>query len=107
MRKKLVTYIQEFSGPQPRAQKTNVIPLPPYALGSPASKLISVIRAGHHKVELAPTKMIRLITWVDANAPYYGSYFGKRNLIYEEDADFRPVPTLESACGTPPPRNNQ
>ena len=32
MRKKLLAYIQEFQGPQPRAQKTNVVPLPPEAL---------------------------------------------------------------------------
>jgi hypothetical protein len=104
MRRKLVTVIQEFQGPQPRAQKRNVKPLPPYALGSHASKLVTLLRKGHHKTALAPEEWIRLCTWVDANAPYYGSYFGRRNLIYRDHPDFRPVPTLEAASGIPPKR---
>lgn len=99
MRRKLVTYIQEFHGPQPRAQKTNVVPLPPRSLGSHASKLITQIRKDHHDVALSREELIRLVTWADANAPYYGSYFGRRNLIYRDHPDFRPVPTLASAMG--------
>ena len=38
----------------------------------------------------------------DANAPNYGSYFGRRNIAYRDRPDFRPVPTLESALGIPP-----
>ena len=102
MGRKLVTYIQEFHGPQPRAQKTNVVPLPPRSLGSHASKLITQIRRGHHDVTLSREEFIRLITWADANAPYYGSYFGRRNLMYKGRPDFRPVPTLASAMGVPP-----
>ena len=34
MSKNLVAHIQEFKGPQVRAQKQNVVPLGPYALGS-------------------------------------------------------------------------
>ncbi len=44
--------------------------------------------------------MVRLITWADANGPFYGSYFGRRNLKYQGLPDFRPTPTLESAGGT-------
>lgn len=102
MTKKLVTCIQEFQGPQPRAQKTNVVTLPPYALGSHASRLIGVIRQGHYDCQLSPSEQIRLTTWVDANGPYYGSYFGRRNLIYRDHADFRPVPTPQSAAGVGP-----
>ncbi len=102
MAKKLVAYIQEFHGPQPRAQKTNVVPLPPKALGSHASRLIEIIRQGHYDAALSDEEMARLVTWADANAPYYGSYFGRRNLIYREHPDFRPLPTLDSACGVPP-----
>ena len=104
MKRKLVSYIQEFVGPQPRAQKTNVVPFPPYQLGSHASKLIGLLRKGHQEAVLERSEWVRLVTWVDANAPYYGSYFGKRNLKYRSDDDFRPVPTLAEACGTPPPR---
>jgi hypothetical protein len=53
-------------------------------------------------VELTEPEWVRLITWVDANGPYYGSYFGRRNLIYGDRPDFRPEPTLEAARGLPP-----
>jgi hypothetical protein len=101
MSKKLVAYIQEFHGPQPRAQKTNVVPLGPKALGSHASRLITLLREGHEDVELSAEEFVRLTTWVDANGPFYGSYFGRRNLIYQDHPDFRPVPTLASASGIP------
>ena len=101
MSKDLVAHIQEFKGPQERAQKRNVEPLGPYALGSPASRLITLIRDGHYDCRLTEEEQVRLATWADANAPYYGSYFGRRNLKYREHPDFRPVPTLESASGTP------
>ena len=99
MRRKLIAYIQEFHGPQPRAQKTNVVPLPPRALGSGASKLIAHLRKGHKSVKLSPAEWARLVTWVDANGPYYGTYFGRRNLMYKDHPDFRPTPTLDSARG--------
>ncbi len=102
MRKKLLTCIQEFVGPQPRAQKTNVTPLPPKALGSHASKLITVLHQGHYDVNLSQAEWLRLITWVDANGPYYGSYFGRRHLKYRDLPDFRPTPTLQSASGLAP-----
>ena len=101
MNKNLVRYIQEFVGPQPRAQKTNVVPLPARQLGSHASKLVVALRQGHYEVELSRAEFVRLTTWVDANAPYYGSYFGRRNQLYEDHPDFRPVPTVESAAGVP------
>jgi len=102
MRNKWITYIQEFQGPQPRAQKTNVVPLPPRALGSHASRLVGLLRKGHYDVNLSTEDMVRIITWADANGPYYASYFGRRNLKYKELPDFRPTPTLESACGVFP-----
>jgi len=102
MSRKLVTFIQEFHGPQPRAQKTNVVQLPPRSLGSAASPLIALIREGHYDVKLSQEELVRMITWSDANAPYYGSYFGRRNLTYRDHPDFRPIPTLQSASGIPP-----
>ncbi len=102
MSKDLVAHIQEFYGPDPRAQKTNVLPLPPRALGSHASRLVGLIRGGHYDCRLTPEEQIRLNTWADANVPYYGSYFGRRNLAYRDHPDFRPLPTLSSASGIPP-----
>jgi hypothetical protein len=68
-------------------------PIPPYTLGSHASKLIQLIRDGHEDVRLAREEFIKLVTWVDSNAPYYGSYYGRRNLKYLGHPDFRPVPS--------------
>jgi len=67
-------------------------PIPPYTLGSHASKLIRLIRNGHENVKLSREEFIALVTWVDANGPYYGSYFGRRNIKYKDHPDFRPVP---------------
>jgi hypothetical protein len=102
MQRQLVAYVQEFRGVDPEAQKGNVEPLGPKTLGSHASPLIQILRQGHYDVQLTAAEWARLITWVDANAPYYGSYFGRRNLIYRDLPDFRPAPTLDSARGIPP-----
>ena len=52
-------------------------------------------------MKLSQAELVRLITWADANGPYYGSYFGRRNLIHKDHPNFRPVPTLASALGDP------
>jgi hypothetical protein len=102
--KDLVAHIQEFVGPKPEgADAMGYAPaVPPSTYGSHKSKLVSVLRAGHHDVKLPREDWIKLVTWVDANAPYYGSYFGRRNIAYRYRPDFRPVPTLESALGLRP-----
>ena len=51
-----------------------------------------MLREGHGKVDLTREELIRLVTWIDANAPYYGTYPGK---IYPRDKDhpgFRALP---------------
>jgi hypothetical protein len=67
-------------------------PIAPYTLGSHASKLIALLREGHEDVELGREEFIKLVTWVDANAPYYGTYFGRRNWKYRGHPDFRSLP---------------
>ena len=80
----------------------NAEPVPPMTLGSHASKLIATVVAGHHGVKLSREELIKLATWVDSNAQYYGSYFGRRNIRYRGRPDFRPIPSIESALGMPP-----
>ncbi|NQT39141.1 MAG: hypothetical protein HQ581_16700, partial [Planctomycetes bacterium] len=46
----------------------------------------------HEKVELSREEFIRLVTWIDSNSAYYGTYFGRRNIQYRDHPDFRPVP---------------
>jgi hypothetical protein len=57
------------------------------------------VREGHSGVGLSREEMIRIATWIDSNAPYYGTYFGKKNIKYRHDKDFRPVPTINSTLG--------
>jgi len=53
-------------------------------------------------VKLSREEFVRLATWVDANGPYYGTCFGRRNRAYKDHPDFRPTPTLRSAAGIGP-----
>lgn len=110
--KGLVNFIQEWSGPAPGKSGPAHVPngsmmhaaaVPPYTYGSHRSRLVEVLRKGHHDVKLPREDFVRLVTWVDANAPFYGSYFGRRHLDARDRPDFRPVPTLDSARGVPPP----
>jgi len=94
----------------------NVEYLPAKSLGSHTSVLVAMLANGkvqlanpedaarvaklaesHRTVKLSPEELIRVTTWVDSNGQYYGSYFGKRNLKFGKDPDFRPVPTFQDA----------
>ena len=77
--------------------------MPPYSLGSHASRLIKILLKGHEDVRLSREEMIRLTTWVDSNAQYYGSYYGRRNLQYRGHLNFRPVSTFAEATSTKAP----
>ena len=68
--------------------------VPPLTFGSHRSKMIEKIR---HKgspcnMNLTLDEFVRLVTWIDANAPYYGIYEGKRNLKWKGAPGFRPTP---------------
>ncbi|MCX7043862.1 MAG: hypothetical protein NTX50_00050, partial [Candidatus Sumerlaeota bacterium] len=95
--RKLVTTIGEN-----HPKTGNVDLVAPKSLGSHNSKLVSIVLKGNKEYKLTREELIRLFTWVDTNAQYYGSYFGRRNLKNKNLPDFRPVPTLASALGTPP-----
>ena len=57
--------------------------LPPFAWGSHHSKLVEVIGRGqHYGVKLDPESFDRLVTWIDLNAPYYGTYASTRMANY-------------------------
>lgn len=96
----LVDTIREWAGADYSMQ--NAEAAPPYLHGSHRSKLIDALKAGHYDAKLSREEWIKLVTWIDCGAPYYGSYYGRRNLIYRGQPDFRPTPTVESACGIPP-----
>ncbi len=96
-----VNTIQEWNGGDWAMRHAEAAP--PYTYGSHRSRLIELIRNGHYGVRLDPDEAIRLVTWIDCGAPFYGSYFGRRHLSYRGQPDFRPVPTLDSARGIAPP----
>jgi hypothetical protein len=48
--------------------------LPAYAWGSHRSKLVRVLKEGHHDVKLSDEEMQRITSWIDINAVYYGRY---------------------------------
>ena len=101
MQSEWVNTIQEWNGGDYAMMHAEAVP--PYTYGSHRSRLVDLLRQGHYDVQLDREEFIRLVTWIDSGAPYYGSYFGRRNLRYQGQPDFRPVPTLSSACGVAPP----
>jgi mono/diheme cytochrome c family protein len=52
---------------------------PPRSIGSAASPLLGRLSGGHHKVKVAPDEWRRVWLWLEAGAPYAGSYAGLRN----------------------------
>jgi hypothetical protein len=48
--------------------------LPPYAWGACRSRLVDVLRGGHRGVKLPLEAFDRIVTWIDLNASYYGTY---------------------------------
>lgn len=71
--------------------------LPPHAWGSHRSRLIDVIRGDHNDVKLDRESIDRIVTWIDMNAVYYGSYasvypdnaFGRSPLDNKQLAELR------------------
>jgi len=46
----------------------------PDRLGARASKLVGLLDRGHYDVKLSPEEWDRLVTWIDANALFYGTF---------------------------------
>jgi mono/diheme cytochrome c family protein len=53
---------------------------PPLAFGSHRSKLVQVLREGacSRRAKLSREEWYRLVTWIDANAPYHDGFVNKR-----------------------------
>ena len=77
--------------------------LPPYSLGTYASRLWKYLDGRHGDVALTPHERIRVTTWIDSNGQFYGSYFGRKNLRYKDHRNFRPVLTFEQSRAPEPP----
>ncbi|MCP4379037.1 MAG: hypothetical protein GY794_23045 [bacterium] len=101
----------------------NVKSVGPKTLGSHSSLLVAMLAPG--KVKLADARdaklaeklikkhkkkftltqgeLIKITTWVDSNAQYYGSYWGRRNVRYKSHPNYRNNVTFEQAINTIPP----
>jgi len=65
---------------------------PPLTFGSHRSKLVERIQKAPCKANITREEFIRIVTWIDANAPFYGTHQGKKNSRWKDDPDFRPLP---------------
>jgi hypothetical protein len=68
--------------------------VPPLTHGSHRSKLPEQIRKDPCKTKLTREEFVRIVTWIDANVPYYGTYRGKRDIKHKDEPDFRLPPLL-------------
>ena len=66
--------------------------VPPLTHGSHRSKLVEQIRKDPCQADLTREEFIKIVTWIDANVPYYGTYRGKRSLQDKDHPDFRALP---------------
>jgi hypothetical protein len=70
----------------------NVEPEQPMTFGSHQSRLVERLRTSLCGENLVREEFVRIVTWVDANAPYFGTHRGKKNLKWKDDPEFRPLP---------------
>ena len=47
---------------------------PLHRFGARASKLTKLLDRGHYDVKLSPGEWERIVTWIDANALFYGTF---------------------------------
>jgi hypothetical protein len=85
-RKALVSYLQGGFG------SANLPAEPPKTFGSHQSKMVEMIRKDPCKGDLTREEFIKIVTWIDACAPYYGTHRGYKNLKWKDKPDFRPAP---------------
>jgi len=82
----------------------------PYTIGSHTSYLAGVLMGKHddildvkHGDKLTKEEFIQVVTWIDSNAQYYGTYYGKHHLAYRHKTGFRKVPTFEETINNQAP----
>jgi len=71
------------------------VPLePPLSFGSHRSNMVERILKDPCKSGLTREEFIKIVTWIDANAPFYGTHDGKKNIKWKDDPEFRPFPKV-------------
>jgi hypothetical protein len=72
--------------------RSQYVPQAPLSYGSHLSRMVAKMQTDSCKGKLTREEFIRIVTWIDANCPYYGTYRGKRDIKHKDDPDFRPPP---------------
>jgi hypothetical protein len=96
-KKRLISYLwtSNFGGAH--------VPLePPMSFGSHRSVLVKKLLAGHGETKLSQEEFIKIVTWIDANAPFYGTHDGKKNIKWKTEPDFRPNPVVAKPVASAP-----
>ena len=107
-KKRLISYLHTsgFGGSH--------VPLePPLSFGSHRSLLVTKLLAGHPsslkappgqraKTTLSQEEFIKIVTWIDSNAPFYGTHDGKKNIRWKAEPDFRPNPVVVTPAASAP-----
>jgi len=62
--------------------------------GSNRSLLAEQIGKAPCNSTITKEEFIKIVTWIDANAPYYGTYRGKNDLKDKDHPDFRAMPLV-------------
>ena len=66
--------------------------VPPLTHGSHRSSLVGWIRTDPRRPNLTREEFIKIVTWIDANVPYYGTRRGEKSIAARDVPDFRPLP---------------
>ncbi len=62
--------------------------LPPYEFHADTARVVRMLRRGHQGVKLAPEAWDRLVTWIDLNTPYHGTWHelcGEKRVMHQRD----------------------
>lgn len=62
--------------------------LPPYHTGAAKSRLVALLREGHHDVRLSREESDKIACWIDLGVPYCGDYSEANAWTAQEVADY-------------------
>jgi hypothetical protein len=57
----------------------------------------------HEKIKLTKEEQIKITNWVDTNCQYYGTYYGRRNILFKDHPDYRTEYDVITAISPDPP----
>ena len=58
---------------------------------------VDSLRESHQDVRLTQEELIQVVNWLDVNAPFHPSYWGRFHAEHQGHPNYRPEVTLEQA----------